>query len=72
MEEADYLGDRIAIMGEGTIRTIGSSMFLKNKFGVGDTLNIYKQKYSQVENQKVIDYVKQKISTAIHEPDIST
>ena len=50
MEEADYLGDRIAIMGEGTIRTIGSSMFLKNKFGVGYTLNIYKQKDDAQEN----------------------
>lgn len=42
MEEADYLGDRIAIMGEGTIRTCGSSLFLKEKFGVGYTLNIYR------------------------------
>jgi ATP-binding cassette subfamily A (ABC1) protein 3 len=72
MEEADYLGDRIAIMGEGTIRTIGSSMFLKNKFGVGYTLNIYKQKDDAQENQKVVSYVTQQISTAIHEPDIST
>ena len=43
MDEADYLGDRIAIMREGTIRTIGSSMFLKHKYDVGYTLNIYKE-----------------------------
>jgi ABC-type multidrug transport system ATPase subunit len=29
MDEADYLGDRIAIMGEGRIRTCGSSLYLK-------------------------------------------
>ena len=50
MDEADYLGDRIAIMGEGTIRTCGSSMFLKNKFGVGYTLNIYKKKENNKRN----------------------
>jgi len=30
MDEADYLGDRIAIMGEGKLKCIGSSVFLKN------------------------------------------
>jgi len=44
MDEADYLGDRIAIMGEGTIKTVGTSMFLKKKFGVGYTLNIFQNK----------------------------
>ena len=29
MDEAEYLGDRIAIMGEGQIKTCGSSIFLK-------------------------------------------
>jgi len=31
MDEAEYLGDRIAIMGDGKIRCCGSSLFLKNK-----------------------------------------
>ncbi len=35
MDEADLLGDRIAIMAEGQLRTAGSSMFLKTRFGVG-------------------------------------
>lgn len=34
MDEADYLGDRIAIMGEGKLICCGSSIFLKNKYGV--------------------------------------
>ena len=42
MDEADYLGDRIAIMGDGKVTTVGSSQFLKAKYGVGYTLNIAK------------------------------
>jgi len=40
MDEADYLGDRIAIMGEGEIRCCGSNLFLKQKFGGGYKLQI--------------------------------
>ena len=35
MDEADILADRKAIMSHGTIRCFGSSLFLKNKFGLG-------------------------------------
>lgn len=35
MDEADVLGDRIAIMADGHLKTVGSSFFLKKKFGVG-------------------------------------
>ncbi|XP_058833503.1 phospholipid-transporting ATPase ABCA1-like isoform X2 [Topomyia yanbarensis] len=35
MDEADMLGDRIAIMAEGKLKAVGSSFFLKKKFGVG-------------------------------------
>lgn len=31
MDEADLLGDRIAIMGDGKLRCCGSSLFLKKK-----------------------------------------
>uniref|UniRef100_A0A7S2W446 ABC transporter domain-containing protein n=1 Tax=Mucochytrium quahogii TaxID=96639 RepID=A0A7S2W446_9STRA len=40
MDEADLLGDRVAIMGEGKLRTIGTSLFLKNRFGVGYEMTI--------------------------------
>lgn len=33
MEEADLLGDRIAIISEGSIHCCGSPLFLKRKFG---------------------------------------
>jgi len=35
MDEADVLGDRIAIVKEGRLRAIGSSRFLKRRFGMG-------------------------------------
>jgi ATP-binding cassette subfamily A (ABC1) protein 3 len=42
MDEADILGDRIAIMAEGDVQCTGSSLFLKNRYGVGYNLNIAK------------------------------
>ncbi|XP_055599142.1 phospholipid-transporting ATPase ABCA3-like [Uranotaenia lowii] len=35
MDEADILGDRIAIMADGELKAVGSSFFLKKRFGVG-------------------------------------
>jgi ATP-binding cassette, subfamily A (ABC1), member 3 len=42
-DEADILGDRIAIMAEGQLRCAGSSLFLKKMYGVGYQLTIEKQ-----------------------------
>lgn len=42
MDEADYLGDRIGIMGEGKMICCGSSIYLKNRFGVGYNLTFVK------------------------------
>jgi len=42
MDEADILGDRIAIMAEGKVECTGSSLFLKNRYGVGYNLVIAK------------------------------
>lgn len=33
MDEADLLGDRIAVMSHGQLQCVGSSMFLKNEYG---------------------------------------
>ena len=33
MDEADFLGDRIAIMAEGVVKCAGTPLFLKNKYG---------------------------------------
>lgn len=43
MDEADILGDRIAIMAEGEVQCTGSSLFLKNRYGVGYNLVISKK-----------------------------
>ncbi|CAG0883098.1 unnamed protein product [Darwinula stevensoni] len=42
MEEADVLGDRIAIMAHGHLQCVGSSMFLKRQYGTGYTLTVTK------------------------------
>lgn len=42
MDEADILGDRIGIMAEGKVICLGSSLFLKNRFGVGYNLTMVK------------------------------
>ncbi|XP_073045871.1 ABC transporter A family member 1 isoform X1 [Primulina eburnea] len=42
MDEADVLGDRIAIMANGSLKCCGSSFFLKQKYGVGYTLTLVK------------------------------
>ena len=43
MDEADILGDRIGIMTEGRLICLGSSLFLKNRFGVGYNLTMVKK-----------------------------
>jgi ABC-type sugar transport system ATPase subunit len=42
MDEADLLGDRIAIMSDGFLRCLGTPMFLKNRFGVGYHMTLVK------------------------------
>lgn len=54
MDEADILGDRIGIMSSGKMTCLGSSMFLKNKFGVGYHVAI--EKKSPEDNTLVLPY----------------
>jgi len=42
MDEAEVLGDRIAIMSDGALKTVGTSFFLKKKFGSGYRLIVVK------------------------------
>lgn len=49
MDEADMLGDRIAIMADGKLKAVGSSFFLKKKFGVGYRLICVKAPECDVE-----------------------
>ncbi|CAG7823081.1 unnamed protein product [Allacma fusca] len=43
MDEADLLGDRIAIISQGKLKTCGSSLYLKNNFGQGYSLHLVKK-----------------------------
>ncbi|CAI2386824.1 unnamed protein product [Moneuplotes crassus] len=70
MEEADILGDRIAIMTKGRASCCGSSLFLKKKFGVGYNLTIdkiYKDKAPQIDA-----FILNKISTAQKLSEVSS
>lgn len=57
MDEADFLGDRIAIIGNGKLLCMGSPVFLKNKFGTGYNLCIIKED-NMVESGPIIGIVK--------------
>ncbi|TMW64123.1 hypothetical protein Poli38472_014240 [Pythium oligandrum] len=56
MDEADILGDRIAIMAEGELRCCGSSLFLKNRYGAGYNLTLVKDD-KHCNDSEVIDFV---------------
>ena len=44
MDEADVLGDRIGIMAKGRMMCLGSSLFLKNRFGTGYRITFVKKR----------------------------
>ncbi|KAM9305170.1 phospholipid-transporting ATPase ABCA3 [Gastrophryne carolinensis] len=50
MDEADLLGDRIAILAQGQLQCCGSSLFLKRKYGAGYHMVMVKQPHCQVED----------------------
>ena len=68
MDEADILGDRIAIMAEGNIKCCGSSLFLKNKYGVGYHMVIVKEPNCDVS--KITGLVTSHVPTAKLESNI--
>jgi len=53
MDEADILGDRIAIISEGRLRCFGSSLFLKKAYGVGYQITV--EKISKNHDQRLTD-----------------
>lgn len=46
MDEADLLGDRIAIISQGSLKCCGSSLFLKRKLGSGYYLTLVRKEES--------------------------
>ena len=57
MDEADLLGDRIAIMGDGKVQCCGSSLFLKRHFGVGYNMIIEKADVNTFDSTRVENLV---------------
>ncbi|KAL5014325.1 hypothetical protein ScPMuIL_008595 [Solemya velum] len=69
MDEADILGDRIAIMAEGVVKCCGSSHFLKKAYGAGYHLVVVKNDNCDI--QKLTTMIKSHIQTAQLETEIS-
>ncbi len=72
MEEADLLGDRIAIMAEGGLRCVGSSLFLKKEFGVGYQITVEKGSDSVEISEEVKSIVNTAVPEALVLSDVSS
>ncbi len=59
MDEADILGDRIGIMCAGKMTCLGSSIFLKKKFGIG--YNMVAVKESAEPNTLLMPYLQKNL-----------
>jgi ATP-binding cassette subfamily A (ABC1) protein 3 len=70
MDEADILGDRIGIMADGKLICLGSSLFLKNRFGVGYKITMVKKDKS--DNTLVGDYLLSKLGKVKKLSEISS
>jgi ATP-binding cassette subfamily A (ABC1) protein 3 len=69
MDEADILGDRIAIMAEGDVQCTGSSLFLKNRYGVG--YNLVFAKKSRDPAPQVDEFIQSRIQEAVKMQEVS-
>ena len=63
MDEADILGDRIGIMTAGRMTCLGSSMFLKNRFGVGYVMTIVKT--NPLNNTTIMPYLQERLGPKV-------
>ncbi|KAJ6644467.1 Phospholipid-transporting ATPase ABCA3 [Pseudolycoriella hygida] len=70
MDEADILGDRIAIMNNGELQTVGSSFFLKKRFGSGYKLICVKNQ--GCDSQKILSVLQDFVPDARFESDAPT
>jgi ABC-type multidrug transport system ATPase subunit len=71
MDEADILGDRIAVVKEGRMRACGSSKWLKGKFGIGYLLRCAMTiKKDASELQAAQQFVKRAVSAAVPEAEL--
>lgn len=64
MDEADLLGDRIAIMGDGKLLCSGTSLFLKKMYGVGYNMVLEKTSVVNFDESKVMNLIFERIPNA--------
>jgi ABC-type multidrug transport system ATPase subunit len=57
MDEADILGDSVAVLSHGSLRVSGSPLFLKRRFGCGYTLSILLPQIGTFDTQQSVDQV---------------
>lgn len=72
MDEADLLGDRIAIMGDGKLRCCGSSLYLKKQFGVGYNMTIEKKDVHKFNSPAMIELIQSRVKDATLLTDVGT
>ena len=65
MDEAELLGDRVAIMSAGQVRAYGSSLFLKSAFQCGYELTFVKE--AAADDLKIVAKVKETLGAAFGE-----
>eukprot|EP01083_Nonionella_stella_P063289 164447_1 len=73
MDEADILGDRIAIMSDGKVKCCGSSAYLKDLYGVGYTLTVsldLKDENDKANAEAIKDDVDQEILPQITDSSV--
>jgi len=70
MDEADVLGDRIAIMSHGKLMCLGTSLFLKKRFGAGYKLTMVK--LSKEKNKLIGPYLKEKLGEVFLLSEVSS
>lgn len=56
MDEADVLGDRIAIISNGRLCCCGSSLFLKSRYGNGYYLTLVREDAEEIEEADGDEY----------------
>jgi len=71
MDEADLLSDRVAIMSGGSLAAIGSSTFLKNRYGLGYLLTLEKKSES-TPGEPVDRLIKAHVQSAVQATHVGT
>eukprot|EP00457_Paulinella_chromatophora_P000227 gb/GEZN01000227.1/.p1 GENE.gb/GEZN01000227.1/~~gb/GEZN01000227.1/.p1 ORF type:complete len:1777 (-),score=227.45 gb/GEZN01000227.1/:107-5437(-) len=70
MDEADQLGDRIGIIHHGHMKCVGSSLFLKNLYGVGYSMTCILESKGKEKRRGLAEMVKKHVPEARQATDV--